>query len=61
RIDLATGSCTGCEALLRWHHPTQGMVPPGDFIPLAEMTEIIHPLSLWVIRTALQQVRNWLD
>ncbi len=61
RIDLATGVCTGCEALLRWQHPKHGMVPPGDFIPLAEMTEIIHPLSSWVIRTALQQVRNWLD
>ncbi len=61
RIDLATGKCTGCEALLRWHHPQHGMVPPGDFIPLAEMTEIIHPLSHWVFRTALKQVRNWMD
>ncbi|HAU14059.1 MAG: hypothetical protein CMK83_13210 [Pseudomonadales bacterium] len=61
RIDLATGACNGCEALLRWMHPQQGMVPPGDFIPLAEMTEIIHPLSLWVIRAALCQVRSWMD
>jgi len=61
RIDLQKGVCTGCEALLRWHHPQHGMVPPGDFIPLAEMTEIIHPLSLWVFRTALQQVRSWMN
>jgi EAL domain-containing protein (putative c-di-GMP-specific phosphodiesterase class I) len=61
RIDIETGACNGCEALLRWQHPEQGMVPPGDFIPLAEMTEIIHPLSLWVIRAALQQIRSWLD
>ncbi|MBA55153.1 MAG: hypothetical protein CMK89_11925 [Pseudomonadales bacterium] len=61
RIDIETGACNGCEALLRWQHPEQGMVPPGDFIPLAEMTEIIHPLSLWVIRAALQQIRCWLD
>ncbi|RLT99252.1 putative bifunctional diguanylate cyclase/phosphodiesterase [Ketobacter sp.] len=61
RIDIATGACNGCEALLRWQHPEQGMVPPGDFIPLAEMTEIIHPLSLWVLRAALQQIRCWLD
>ena len=61
RIDLATGNCNGCEALLRWQHPEQGMVPPGDFIPLAEMTEMIHPLSHWVVRQALQQIRQWLD
>ena len=61
RIDVANGACNGCEALLRWVHPEQGMVPPGDFIPLAEMTEIIHPLSLWVIRAALHQIRSWMD
>lgn len=61
RIDIATGACNGCEALLRWIHPERGMIPPGDFIPLAEMTEMIHPLSLWVLREALRQVRCWLD
>jgi diguanylate cyclase (GGDEF)-like protein/PAS domain S-box-containing protein len=61
RIDIASGDCNGCEALLRWVHPDHGMVPPGDFIPLAEMTEIIHPLSHWVLREALRQVRVWMD
>ena len=61
RIALKSGACTGCEALLRWHHPELGMVPPVDFIPLAELTEIIYPLSQWVLREALRQIRSWLD
>lgn len=59
RIDIRSGQCTGCEALLRWQHPTQGMVPPGDFIPIAEMSDVIHPLSLWVIRNAVDHIRRW--
>ncbi|MGC1508278.1 putative bifunctional diguanylate cyclase/phosphodiesterase, partial [Ketobacter sp.] len=61
RIDIKTGACNGCEALLRWDHPLHGMVPPADFIPLAEMTEIIHPLSLWVLTSAMKQIRSWMD
>ncbi|MCH8498159.1 MAG: EAL domain-containing protein [Marinobacter sp.] len=61
RVDLRTGHCNGCEALLRWRHPEQGMVPPGDFIPAAEMSDVIHPLSQWVVKSALQHVRRWLD
>ena len=61
RVDLHTGQCNGCEALLRWRHPEQGMVPPGDFIPAAEMSDVIHPLSQWVVKSALQQIRRWLD
>ncbi|HVK98714.1 MAG TPA: EAL domain-containing protein, partial [Dongiaceae bacterium] len=59
RIDLDSGLCTGCEALLRWQHPKHGMIPPGDFIPAAEMSDIIHPLSQWVLRNALEQVQRW--
>ena len=59
RIDLRSGVCTGCEALLRWQHPKHGMIPPGDFIPAAEMSDIIHPLSQWVLRNALEQVKRW--
>ncbi len=59
RIDLASGHCTGCEALLRWQHPVHGMVPPGDFIPIAEMSDVIHPLSRWVVRAALEHIRDW--
>ncbi|MGB3393006.1 MAG: EAL domain-containing protein [Stenotrophomonas sp.] len=61
RIDLRTAACSGCEALLRWRHPQLGMVPPGDFIPAAEMSDIIHPLSRWVVRQALAQARRWQD
>lgn len=59
RIEIATGRCVGCEALLRWEHPTLGVIPPGEFIQLAEMSDIIHPLSLWVIENALAQACNW--
>lgn len=59
RVDLESGRCVGCEALVRWRHPTLGMIPPGDFIPLAEMSDLIRPLSLWVMRQALVQARLW--
>lgn len=59
RIDLRTGACTGCEALLRWQHPKHGMIPPDDFIPAAEMSDIVHPLCQWVLRNALEQVKRW--
>ncbi len=61
RIDLHSGACTGCEALLRWQHPVHGMIPPGEFIPVAEMSDIIHSLSYWVVRNALQHIRQWQD
>ncbi|WP_411832129.1 putative bifunctional diguanylate cyclase/phosphodiesterase [Pseudoxanthomonas mexicana] len=61
RVGLDGAGCTGCEALLRWPHPQLGMVPPGDFIPAAEMSDIIHALGRWVIRQALRHVRRWLD
>jgi EAL domain-containing protein (putative c-di-GMP-specific phosphodiesterase class I)/GGDEF domain-containing protein len=58
-IDLQSGRCESAEALLRWHHPVLGNVPPGEFIPLAEQTELIHPLTDWVVDTALAQVAAW--
>jgi diguanylate cyclase (GGDEF)-like protein/PAS domain S-box-containing protein len=58
-VELASGRMVGVEALIRWHDPEQGMVPPNDFIPLAERTGAIHPISEWVIEEACRQSREW--
>ncbi|MBI5478197.1 MAG: EAL domain-containing protein [Deltaproteobacteria bacterium] len=60
RVDLRSGTITGVEALVRWQHPTQGLVPPARFIPIAEQTRLILPLGDWVLRTALRQQAAWL-
>jgi len=53
------GCLSGAEALLRWHHPTRGMIPPGDFIPRAEETGQILQLGRWVLETACEQLAAW--
>jgi diguanylate cyclase (GGDEF)-like protein/PAS domain S-box-containing protein len=58
---LADGDVRSVEALLRWNHPTRGLVPPDDFIPLAQQTGLIKPLTLYVVDEALRQCRAWLD
>jgi len=61
KVDLRIGKTIGVEALVRWQHPKQGLVPPNQFIPAAEETELIKPLTRWVLNRALQQSRIWLE
>jgi diguanylate cyclase (GGDEF)-like protein/PAS domain S-box-containing protein len=61
KIDLRIGKTTGVEALVRWQHAIHGLVPPNQFIPLAEETELIKPLTRWVLNRAMQQSRIWLE
>lgn len=59
KLDLKTGQ-TGCvEALVRWRHPDSAIIPPDEFIPMAERTGLIRPLTLWVLKEALSQCRAW--
>ena len=61
KVALDTGDVIGVEALVRWEHPTRGLLPPADFVPLAERTGAVTELTHWVLDAALRQCRAWRD
>jgi len=61
QIDLASGRIVSAEALLRWNHPQAGFITPGQFIPLAEQSQLIGPIGDWVLRQACRDLKAWRD
>jgi diguanylate cyclase (GGDEF)-like protein/PAS domain S-box-containing protein len=61
KINLRTGEISGAEALIRWTHPTRGLVSPAQFIPVAEDCGLILPIGNWVLREACKQARAWVE
>jgi diguanylate cyclase (GGDEF)-like protein/PAS domain S-box-containing protein len=61
KVDCRSGDVAGVEALVRWQHPQQGLIPPDRFIPLAEQTGLIRQLTRWVLNSAVRQTRAWHD
>lgn len=59
KVDISSGKVIAVEALIRWMHPEFGLVPPVDFIPLAEDTGLIIPIGEWVVKTACEQISDW--
>jgi diguanylate cyclase (GGDEF)-like protein/PAS domain S-box-containing protein len=61
KVSLETGEITGVEALIRWQHPDRGLVPPGEFVPVAEQCGLIRDIGRWVLRESSRQARAWQD
>ena len=58
-VDLSTGAPAGWRRCVRWRHPTRGMIPPLEFIPIAEESGLIVPLGDWILRNALTAAADW--
>lgn len=61
KVNMVTGNVFGAEALIRWNHPEKGLIPPLDFLPMIDGTDIELELGDWVIKQAMQQIDNWLN
>ena len=61
QLDFRAGRIIGCEALIRWHHPKFGLIPPNEFIPMAEENGTITDIGRWAIQEACRQIREWKD
>jgi EAL domain-containing protein (putative c-di-GMP-specific phosphodiesterase class I) len=59
KTDMINGTVIGFEALVRWQHPERGLLYPDDFVPIIEISDLIHPLTAWVIETAVAQCKQW--
>jgi len=59
KVDLATGSMSSAEALIRWEHPEHGFLLPGEFIPSAERNRLLQPITSWCIETTMKQIKEW--
>jgi diguanylate cyclase (GGDEF)-like protein len=59
KYELGSGEVHGVEALVRWQHPQRGLLPPSEFLPVAERSELIEPLTTWVLRRALKDLSEW--
>jgi EAL domain-containing protein (putative c-di-GMP-specific phosphodiesterase class I) len=61
KVDIKTGRIVGVEALARWPHPREGMIPPNDFIPMIEQSGLIQPFTYWALEEAIKVLRRWKD
>lgn len=61
QVDLAGNRVLGFEALMRWHHPTRGFIPPSQFIPIAESSSLICDIGLWILRESARMAKDWID